>query len=404
MDANLDCQPPLQKFADGILHLRKDGSIISADKKFCNHVGMPLKEIQDRNWMSLFHPFDAPAITLAVNSLQLSGEAHLTLRGIRSDGSTHHMYAHLCRDDNTDASEAHYFCILMDIGNRINYNNDTEYFEHLFSLSNDLMCIATTMGYFLQVNPAFTRVLGYTREELLDTSFLEFIHPDDVDATLREIRKLRSGKDSLYFENRYRCKDGGWRWLAWSTPASDGEGLLYAVAKDISERKQVEDQLLRLAKLDFLTGLPNRAYLDDELQRAMARVARNQQTLAGLYIDLDNFRDIQRRHGPDISNDLLRHVAIRLRRELRACDFVARIGEDEFFILAEFDNEAHIQLLAAKVEQVFSQSFVLDILELKTSASVGFAIYQNTSSHDLQNLIEKADNAMHRNRRSDTRL
>jgi len=61
--------------------------------------------------------------------------------------------------------------------------------------------------------------------------------------------------------------------------------------------------------------------------------------------------------------------------------------------LAEFDNEAHIQLLAAKVEQVFSQSFVLDILELKTSASVGFAIYQNTSSHDLPNLIEKADNA-----------
>ncbi len=103
--------------------------------------------------------------------------------------------------------------------------------EHLFDLSLDMLCIADTNAYFKHINKAFEKTLGYTKEELLQESFLQFIHPDDIASTIAEVEKLSRGEPTIYFENRYRCKDSSYKWLAWTLSMPDLEhGLMYAVA------------------------------------------------------------------------------------------------------------------------------------------------------------------------------
>jgi PAS domain S-box-containing protein len=120
-----------------------------------------------------------------------------------------------------------------------------EELQNIFDMSLDLICIADIRTIrFLKVNPAFTTTLGYTEDELLEHSFLEFIHPDDVAPTLRVIEdRLRAGDKVLDFENRYLCKDGSYRWLSWLSHPRPEQGVTYAVAHDITNRKQAEKNM-----------------------------------------------------------------------------------------------------------------------------------------------------------------
>lgn len=112
--------------------------------------------------------------------------------------------------------------------------------ERFFALSLDMLCIAKSDGYFKRVSPAFTQTLGWTAEELLTRPFLDFVHPDDRVATLREVeRQVAGGEQVLQFDNRYQHKDGSWRVLSWkSVPQPDG--LMYAIARDITEQRRAE--------------------------------------------------------------------------------------------------------------------------------------------------------------------
>jgi hypothetical protein len=117
--------------------------------------------------------------------------------------------------------------------------------ERFFSFSLDLLCIAGMDGYFKRVNPAFTRVLGYAEADLLAQPFLDLVHEDDRAATLAEMEKLSTGAPTLHFENRYRCQDGSYKWLGWTSFPVPEEGRLYAVARDITEQRRIEEELRR---------------------------------------------------------------------------------------------------------------------------------------------------------------
>jgi len=115
--------------------------------------------------------------------------------------------------------------------------------EQLFNLSVGMLCIAGTNGYFKRVNAAFERTLGFTAAELLARPFVELVHPEDRQRTLDEVGRLAQGIETIHFENRYRCRDGSYRWLAWTGMPRPLEGLIYATALDVTERKQAEQLL-----------------------------------------------------------------------------------------------------------------------------------------------------------------
>ena len=120
--------------------------------------------------------------------------------------------------------------------------------DRFFDLSIDMLTIATFSGYFKRLNPAWERTLGFSRQELQSTPMFDFVHPDDRERTLEQNRKVRAGGQALAFENRYRCKDGSYRWLLWNSTADLEHQLIYAVARDVTARKQAEEERERLLR------------------------------------------------------------------------------------------------------------------------------------------------------------
>jgi PAS domain S-box-containing protein len=115
--------------------------------------------------------------------------------------------------------------------------------DRFFSLTRDLLCIAGFDGRLRRVNPAWEKALGYTQEEILSRPYLEFVHPDDREKTVLENNRLALGVEVASFENRYRCKDGTYRWFLWSARPLPEERLIYASARDTTERRQIEERL-----------------------------------------------------------------------------------------------------------------------------------------------------------------
>lgn len=115
-----------------------------------------------------------------------------------------------------------------------------------FDLSIDMLCYLDFSGYFRRLNPAWERTLGFTRAELMSRPFIEFVHPDDRERTLRQNRDVRGGGQARLFENRYRHKDGSFRWLLWNATPDLGRQVIYSVARDITARKTAEQERERL--------------------------------------------------------------------------------------------------------------------------------------------------------------
>jgi PAS domain S-box-containing protein len=128
--------------------------------------------------------------------------------------------------------------------------------DRILEVSPDMICILGMDGYFKYLNPAWEKNSGYTDEALMSGKFLDFVHPDDRAKTLREIESLAAGRRTVDFENRYTHKDGSIRHLSWmATPLTD-EKRIYAVARDITKRKQVE-RALRESEEKFRTLVTN---------------------------------------------------------------------------------------------------------------------------------------------------
>ncbi|OPY66316.1 MAG: Sensor protein FixL [Syntrophorhabdus sp. PtaU1.Bin002] len=152
-----------------------------------------------------------------------------------------------------------------------------EELDQFFSVSLDLLCVADIDGYFVRISPSFERVLGYTMEELTTQPFLDFVHPEDRDATKGTLATLGLQKRRLGFANRYRCKDGTYRWLEWRFVRSGNK--IYAAARDITERKIAEKSLrerLAFEQLlsDLSAGMTKAALdrIDQEIVAALRKV------------------------------------------------------------------------------------------------------------------------------------
>lgn len=246
---------------------------------------------------------------------------------------------------------------------------------------------------------------GLTPSEFGGTmqDFIELVHPEDRQATM-SAQETATRYGSASVQCRVMRRDGKIRYfdiIGQLFCESDGREYLAGTTQDITEQKVAEDRIRQLAYLDQLTGLPNRKFLLDRIDKLAAMQRRAPQDGAVLFIDLDNFKMLNDTHGHDKGDQLLKQVAQRLQTCVRHYDCVGRFGGDEFVVLLEHigkgavDDATHAFQVAQKILAALNEPYELDTFQHRITPSIGIAL---TDSEILStsDLLKRADMAMYK--------
>ena len=269
----------------------------------------------------------------------------------------------------------------------------------VFKSTLEGVMITDADGNILDVNNAFENITGFSREEV----------------TGRTPAVLQSGRhDSKFYDEMRQSlrQSGQWRGEVWNRRKSgdiylewlnistifDSQGTLVnyvAVFSDITSIKRSQEELIRLAHHDPLTGLPNRLLFNSRLEQAIKHARRNTTKLAVLFVDLDRFKSINDSLGHAMGDILLKQLALRITDSVRLVDTVARISGDEFIVLLEdIKNPDNTAIAVEKIMAVFREPFLLDGHEVRITASVGISLYPN-DGETANDLLRNADAAMY---------
>ncbi len=273
-------------------------------------------------------------------------------------------------------------------------------YRTLVQNTSDIITLIGADGTVHYESSALERVMGYRPEDQIGTNAFDWVHPDDVERALDIFAEIVS-TPGLHSPIEFRAphKDGSWRYLEHTVnnllDDPDVRGIV-VTSRDITERKELEDQLRHQAFHDRLTELPNRALFTDRLEHALARAGSKERRLAVLFIDLNNFKLVNDSLGHEMGDRLLVAVAKRLEGCLRPGDTVARLGGDEFAILIEDDvDEAYARRVAVQIAQELKPPFVLGQHEVFSTPSIGIAL-SSSAKERPEDLLRLADIEMYR--------
>jgi diguanylate cyclase (GGDEF)-like protein/PAS domain S-box-containing protein len=257
--------------------------------------------------------------------------------------------------------------------------------------------IARIGGMVEFVNPAFCRIRGRQPEDIIERPLIEVIRTGDPLDADNALRVASAGGNWEVEQPSRRGEDAYWERLRLGA-VLDEKGRsthLLLSCEDITEQRTQMERITYQAHYDLLTGLPNRVLANDRLIQAVSRARRDGGKASAMYLDLDNFKEVNDTLGHAVGDALLRQVAQRLAAAVRGEDVVARLGGDEFLIVAGgLGHGDEAAAVAEKVIAAFSEPFVVDERELTTSPSIGIAIYPDDGTEPMV-LMRNADLAMY---------
>ncbi len=271
-------------------------------------------------------------------------------------------------------------------------------FRTIFDNANDGIIVADTeTKKFYTGNQKICQVLGYTSEEIKNLSIVD-IHPaENLPALIKLFEKHSKGEYAPAEDVPVKRKDGSvfFADINSSLITFGGKTYLMGIFRDVTERRQIEEKMRRMAFHDPLTSLPNRVLFNDRLALALAHARRNKEMLAVLFLDLDRFKVINDTLGHTVGDQLLQAVAGRLKDCVREDDTVARLSGDEFsLLLPGITHVEDVDIIARKIIHKLKQPWVVGGHELYITASIGIVLYPHDGK-DAETLLRNADTTMY---------
>ncbi|MBX9961253.1 MAG: EAL domain-containing protein [Burkholderiaceae bacterium] len=397
---------------DGVLQTRPGGEVLAANAAACAMLGMSEEQIRERGRGGILDLEDPRLPELLDTRLRL-GHARGELRMRRGDGTLFEveLTSALYRDH---AGQWLSSIVFRDISERLRWQHQLQ--QQVDLLDNLARHVPGSLYQFRldaegRLSFPFASAGIHTIYEVEpeqvreDASLvLERIHPDDLQPVLESIRVSAETLEPWRIEYRVILPVQGERWrLCNAQPERlpDGSTLWHGFNTDITERKETEAQTFRLAYFDALTGLPNRSLLRDRIDQALALARRSRQYGAVMFVDLDNFKQINDARGHSVGDLLLTEVAQRLQGLLRAEDTVARLGGDEFVLLINelgYDVEASARAamaVAEKVRATLDRPHLIDNFSYTSTGSIGISLFPK-AGQKIDDLLREADTAMYR--------
>jgi diguanylate cyclase (GGDEF)-like protein/PAS domain S-box-containing protein len=382
-------------------HPQGGGNFEYVSPRWCELVDVSEDDVfsDPRLVVSRVYPEDRPRF------IRLNAEARNTARAfvwegrlVRRDGTVrwHHIESQPRRLGNGDIL---WNGVQYDVTDRRLAEEALRINASVFYNSHEAILITDANRLITDVNPAFTRITGYSRDEVLGKN-------------PKFLSSGRQTKDFYIAMWQTLLETKSWRGEIWNLRKS---GMVYAellsitaicdsddkvqryvgIFSDISYIKEHEAELRRVANYDALTGVPNRRLLSDRLQQAIARAQRTDKILAICYIDLDGFKHVNDRFGHDTGDQLLVSVTRRLQEVLRSGDTLARLGGDEFVVLfSGLTRQTDCLLLIGRILYTVARPVIIDQQEIQVSASLGVTFYPN-DQEDGETLLRHADQAMY---------
>ncbi len=390
----------LGSISQGVLIVDAQGNATFVNAALCAITGYPEEEILGRPPDFLWT--DAAGRTM----LWDSAGAPCTLPGKRRDGNPFWFEATVSPVLDSQGDASHRVVVLRDITENRRIEQEMRIAATAFESLHG-MIVTDANGIILRVNRAFTRMTGYTPEEVIGHTpamFKSGRHDADFYVTLWQ---SLADRGAWFGEIWDRRKNGEVYPLLQSISAvrgEDGQVTHYVAAfSDISERKEAEEKIRHLAFYDPLTRLPNRRLLLDRLQQAMVLGERTGHHGALLFIDLDQFKSLNDTLGHDVGDLLLIEVARRLQEAIRASDTAARLGGDEFVVMLEelsadaSEAAEQARLVGEKVLSILNQLYHLAGHELRSTPSIGLTLFEGRRA-TIDELMRQADLAMYQSK------
>jgi len=274
-------------------------------------------------------------------------------------------------------------------------------------LSLDMICIAGFDGFFKRLNPVWEKTLGYSIPELMSKPYIEFVHPEDREKTVKEAERLSQTTDQetvIGFENRYLAKDGSHKWFDWKAISIFDQQVIYAIARDATERKANIQELERMSLLDKLTGLYNKRGFHTHAESYLRFSIRKKMGLLLFIVDLDGLKKINDTYGHKEGDWALIKAAEIFRGTFRESDIIARIGGDEFAILAIEAWKDSMGILMKRLHERIHFYNKGEDPPYKLSFSIGVSHFDPKNPISFEALISQADTMLYQQKKSKSRI
>jgi diguanylate cyclase (GGDEF)-like protein/PAS domain S-box-containing protein len=371
--------------------------------------GYPLSEWLDETelWLRILHPDDRDRLIEADERARRDMESMSEeYRLLHRDGHVVWVSERSAVVPDVSTGTLYWQGVMVDISERKRAEEAMAASELKFRTLFDAASIGVFTlaldGRIAEANTTIEWLGRYDAGELAGLALADLVDPDDEEI-LDELAELRAGhRDRFRAEHRFRRKDGSFLWCRTVVTLVRGPDLrpVYAMGmiEDFSDRKLVEDELLHRAVHDVLTGLPNRQLLFDRLGIALARTGREPGVgVTVVFLDLDDFKDVNDSLGHAAGDDLLIQVAHRLSAAVRPTDTVARYGGDEFVVVlvGEGTNPDEARVVAERLARELKDPFTVASRRIVTTASLGVALCTDPDARP-EDVLREADVAMYR--------